>query len=165
LGEVKIHNNNGTLNKGYRDTYASILEHGGTSYTGIDIERNRIASCTSFKPLQPRLDKEGKPIKYDNPVKKPCKAFLPIIDRETWQSISARVRVDLPPNLATRQWQLTDIGSEEWRDECQRFSLAFLQWIRDNSTIPITITEGAKKALSGISTGEICIATAKAVNS
>jgi hypothetical protein len=46
LGEVKIHNNNGTLKKGYRDTYASIVEHGGTSYTGIDIERNCIASCT-----------------------------------------------------------------------------------------------------------------------
>jgi hypothetical protein len=25
LGEVKIHNNNGTLKKGYRDTYASIM--------------------------------------------------------------------------------------------------------------------------------------------
>jgi hypothetical protein len=157
LGEVKIHNNNGTLKKGYRDTYASIVEHGGTYYTGIDIEHSCVASCTSFKPLQPRLDKEGKPIKYDHPVKKPSKAFLPIIDRETWQAISARVGVDLPPDLVTRQWQLADIGSEEWQDECQRLSLQFLQWIRDNVTIPITITEGAKKALSGISTGEICI--------
>jgi Domain of unknown function (DUF3854) len=157
LGEVKIHNNNGTLKKGYRDTYASIIERGGTSYTGIDIEYSCIASCTSFKPLQPRLDKEGKPIKYDHPIKKPSKAFLPIIDREIWQAISARVGVDLPPNLFTRQWQLVEIGSEEWRDECQRLSLQFLQWIRDNLTLPVTITEGAKKALSGISTGEICI--------
>jgi hypothetical protein len=157
LGEVKIHNNNGTLKKGYRDTYASIVEHGGTSYTGIDIEHFRIASCTSFKPLQPRPDKEGKPIKYEHPAKKPCKAFLPIIDRETWQVISARVGVDLPTDLVTRQWQLADIGSDEWRDECQRLSLQFLQWIRDDASIPITTTEGAKKALSGISTGEICI--------
>jgi Domain of unknown function (DUF3854) len=157
LGEVKIHNNNGTLKKGYRDTYASIIEHGGTSYTGIDIERSCIASCNSFKPLHPRLDREGKPIKYDHPVKKPSKAFLPIIDREIWQAISARVGIDLPPDLVTRQWQLADIGSEEWRGECQRLSLQFLQWLRDNSSIPFTITEGAKKALSGISTGEICI--------
>ena len=157
LGEVKIHNNNGTLKKGYRDTYASIVEHGGTSYTGIDIEHSRIASCTSFKPLQPRLDKEGKSIKYEHPAKKPCKAFLPIIDLETWQAISVRVRVDLPSDLVTRQWQLADIGSDEWRDECQRLSLEFLQWIRDDSTIPVTTTEGAKKAISGISTGEICI--------
>ena len=157
LGEVKIHNNNGTLKKGYRDTYASIIEDGGISYTGIDIEHSCIASCTSFKPLQPRLDKEGKPIKYDHPVKKPSKAFLPIIDREIWQAISARVGVDLPPNLFTKEWQLTEIGSEEWRDECQRLSLQFLQWIRDNTSIPIVVTEGAKKALSGISTGEICI--------
>jgi Domain of unknown function (DUF3854) len=157
LGEVKIHNNNGTLKKGYRDTYASIVEHGGTSYTGIDIEHFRIASCNSFKPLQPRLDKEGKPIKYEHPAKKPCKAFLPIIDLETWQAISVRVGVALPPDLVTRQWQLVDIGSDEWRDECQRLSLEFLQWIRDDSTIPVTTTEGAKKALSGISTGEICI--------
>ncbi len=157
LGEVKIHNNNGTLKKGYRDTYASIVEHGGTAYTGVDIERSCIASCTSFKPLQPRLDKEGKPIKYEHPAKKPCKAFLPIIDRETWQAISVRVGVALPPDLVTRQWQLVDIGSDEWRDECQRLNLEFLQWIRDNSTIPVITTEGAKKALSGISTGEICI--------
>jgi Domain of unknown function (DUF3854) len=157
LGEVKIHNNNGTLKKGYRDTYASIIEDGGTSYTGIDIERSCIAGCTSFKPLQPRLDKEGKPIKYDHPVKKPSKAFLPIIDREIWQTISARVGVDLPPDLVTRQWQLAEIGSEEWRDECQKLSLLFLQWVRDNLTLPVTVTEGAKKALSGISTGEICI--------
>jgi hypothetical protein len=157
LGEVKIHNNNGTLKKGYRDTYASIIDRGGTSYTGIDIEHSCIASCTSFKPLQPRLDKEGKPIKYDNPVKKPSKAFLPIIDRETWQAISARIGIDLPPDLVTRQWQLADIGSDEWRDECQRLSLQFLQWIRNDSNISVTITEGAKKALSGISTGEICI--------
>jgi Domain of unknown function (DUF3854) len=66
-------------------------------------------------------------------------------------------RYRFTPDLVTRQWQLTDIGSEEWRDECQRLSLQFLQWIRDNVIIPITITEGAKKALSGISTGEICI--------
>ncbi len=157
LGEVKIHNNNGTLKKGYRDTYASIIEDGGTSYTGIDIEHSCIASCTSFKPLQPRLDKEGKPIKYDNPAKKPSKAFLPIIDREIWQTISARVGVDLPPDLVTRQWQLEEIGLEEWRYECHQLSLQFLQWIRDNLTLPVTITEGAKKALSGISTGEICI--------
>jgi Domain of unknown function (DUF3854) len=157
LGEVKIHNNNGTLKKGYRDTYASIIEYGGTSYTGIDIEYSCIASCTSFKPLQPRLDREGKPIKYDHPVKKPSKAFLPIIDRETWQAISAHIGIDLPPDLVTKQWQLAEIGSEEWRDECQRLSLQFLQWIRDNLSIPIVITEGAKKALSGISTGEICI--------
>ncbi len=165
LGEVKIHNNNGTLKKGYRDTYASIVEHGGTSYTGIDIERDyrsdrlrqRIASCTSFKPLQPRLDKEGKAIKYEHPTKKPCKAFLPIIDLETWQAISVRVRVDLPTDLVTRQWQLADIGSDEWRNECQRLSLEFLKWIGEDSRIPVTITEGAKKALSGISTGEICI--------
>jgi hypothetical protein len=108
LGEVKIHNNNGTLKKGYRDTYASIVEHGGTSYTGIDIEHSRIASCNSFKPLQPRLDKEGKSIKYEHPAKKPCKAFLPIIDLETWQAISVRVGVALPPDLVTRQWQLVD---------------------------------------------------------
>jgi Domain of unknown function (DUF3854) len=157
LGEVKIHNNNGTLKKGYRDTYASIVEHGGTSYTGIDIEHSRIASCNSFKPLQPRLDKEGKSIKYEHPAKKPCKAFLPIIDWERWEAISVRVGVALPPNLVTRQWQVADIGSDEWRDECQRLSLEFLQWIRDDSTIPVTTTEGAKKALSGISTGEICI--------
>ncbi len=157
LGEVKIHNNNGTLKKGYRDTYASIVEHGGTSYTGINIEHSYVASCTSFKPLQPRLDKEGKSIKYEHPAKKPCKAFLPIIDRETWQAISARVGVALPTDLTTKQWQLTDIGSEEWRDECQRLSLEFLRWILDDSRIPCTITEGVKKALSGISTGEICI--------
>jgi Domain of unknown function (DUF3854) len=157
LGEVKIHNNNGTLKKGHRDTYASIVEHGGTSYTGIDIEHSRIASCTSFKPLQPRLDKEGKSIKYEHPAKKPCKAFLPIIDLETWQAISVRVGVALPADLVTRQWQLVDVGSDEWRDECQRLSIEFLQWIRDDSTIPVTTTEGAKKALSGISTGEICI--------
>ncbi|WP_310415213.1 DUF3854 domain-containing protein, partial [Chamaesiphon sp. OTE_8_metabat_110] len=62
-----------------------------------------------------------------------------------------------PPDLVTRQWQLVDIGSDEWRDECQRLSLEFLQWIRDDSTIPVTTTEGAKKALSGISSSEICI--------
>jgi Domain of unknown function (DUF3854) len=157
LGEVKIHNNNGTLKKGYRDTYASIVEYGGISYTGIDIEHFRIASCTSFKPLQPRLDKESKPIKYEHPAKKPCKAFLPIIDLETWQAISVRVGVALPADLVTRQWQLVDIGSDEWRDECQRLSIEFLHWIRDDSTIPVTTTEGAKKALSGISSGEICI--------
>jgi hypothetical protein len=153
------HDNKGSLRKKYRDRYASIIDHGGTAYTGIDIERGCIAdSCQSFKPLQPRLDNEGKPIKYENPPNKPSKAFLPIIDGETWLEISKRVGVDLPPDVeADRQWQRKQIGSAEWRQWCEDLSLKFLEWIQGNSSIPSAKTEGCKKALAGTSTGVICI--------
>ena len=155
---TETHTNSGSLRKTYRDRYASIIEHGGISYTGIDIEGDCIASCNSFKPRQPRLDKEGKPIKYDNPVKKASKAFLPLIDGETWQAISKRVGVDLPVDVdADRQWESGQIGSDEWKKWCKDLSLKFLEWIKGNPEINITITEGAKKSLSGTSTGEICI--------
>ena len=55
-----------------------------------------------------------------------------------------------------KQWQPEEIGSDEWIKDCQQISLRFLEQIKDNPGIPLTMTEGTKKALSGISTGEIC---------
>jgi hypothetical protein len=156
------HDNKGSLRKGYRDRYASIIKHGGTAYKGIDLEGVCIAdSCQSFKPLQPRLNNEGKPIKYENPANQPSKAFLPIIDGETWLAISKRVGVDLPPDVeADRQWEPEEIGSAKWRNWCEDLSLKFLEWIKGDSSIPVAPTEGGKKSLAGISTGVICISLA-----
>lgn len=159
------HTNNGSLRKQYRDTYASIIADGGTSYTGIDIENSRAsATCMTLKSKTPRTSKDGKVIKYENPLKTPCTAFYSVIDADTCKLIFKGQGIDIPADIdVDREWLLEEIvsgkvdGVWEWKNYCIDLSIKFWQWIIDNPKLDINLTEGCKKSLSGIGTGEICI--------
>lgn len=119
-----------TILKRYRHT-----EDGGwwlpTLDPATEWEEESLWGC--FKPLNPRTNKEGNPIKYEHPPKEPTQVFyLPVTDR-IWQRVSKRYGVAIE-------------GSNFW------------QWVRNHPAIPLYITEGAKKAASLLSRGYPAIA-------
>jgi putative DNA primase/helicase len=145
--------NNGGLKSNLQKTYAHVIKDGGISFRGKSIECSGVTKCLSFKPVTPRLDKEGKPVKYENPPKSISQVLLPQIDIDTWKDICSRCGVEIPDDVdINRTWQTEEIGSEEWRDY-HEFDLneKFVKWLKDNPQVPIVITEGAKKTYSGTS--------------
>jgi len=95
---------------------------------------NEDGSLWQAKPQNPRLDGNGKVIKYETPVGNGSRAFLPAIPRSIRRKISQRYGVNVP-----------EFGS-------------FWDWVKDHPEIPIIITEGGKKSLSLLSQGYVAIA-------
>jgi len=94
-----------------------------------------------FKPDRPRIDKsrgfdpnKSKPIKYEHPPQTSTEIFRLKMPRHLWQRIANRYNIP--------------IGNY----------LDFWQWVKDHPQIPITITEGAKKAGSLLSKGYVALA-------
>ncbi|OUC11531.1 MAG: hypothetical protein B0A82_27270 [Alkalinema sp. CACIAM 70d] len=97
---------------------------------------NEDGSCWQAKLYTPRKNlKKGTFQKYETPVGQGAQAFFPKIPKALWQPISDRYQVPLPAE-----------------------NQSFWDWIRQNSEIPIVITEGGKKALSLLSQGYVGIA-------
>ena len=94
---------------------------------------NEDGSLWQAKPQNPRLDGNGKVIKYETPVGNGSRAFLPAIPRSIRRKISQRYGVNVP-----------EFGS-------------FWDWVKDHPEIPIIITEGGKKSLSLLSQGYVAI--------
>ncbi len=94
-----------------------------------------------FKPDRPRIDKSkgfnpNKPkyIKYEHPPQTPTEIFRLKMPRHLWQRIANRYNIP--------------IGNY----------LDFWQWVKDHPQIPITITEGVKKAGALLSKGYVALA-------
>ncbi|MFM5962862.1 MAG: DUF3854 domain-containing protein, partial [Dolichospermum sp.] len=86
-----------------------------------------------FKADNPRLDpKKNKPIKYEHPAGVATRAFFLRVPKRIWQMISDKYGV------------LIGDYTEFW------------EWVL-NHDIPITITEGAKKAAALLSCGIVAI--------
>ena len=94
-----------------------------------------------IKPLNPRVDRDGKPVKYETPRGVGSRAYLPPIDRQTLQAICKRHGLD----FVTERHEIEKAGG-------------FWAWVASRADLPLVITEGAKKALCLLSNGYIAIA-------
>ncbi|ACK74044.1 conserved hypothetical protein (plasmid) [Gloeothece citriformis PCC 7424] len=116
--------NDGRIRDGWLKKYRHI-EHGGWWCSGIDLlspNCQEISHWGCFKPNKPRRTPDGKLIKYEHPPKSPTGLFALQVRRGLWEEIAAKFNVEIGEYTS------------------------FWQWIVDHRTIPILITEGAKKA-------------------
>lgn len=131
--------NTGRLPGGILNKYRHI-EAGGWWASGVDLLTRDDSLWGCFKPDRPRDDGEGKPIKYEHPVKVATEIFALRCCYKLWELIARRYNVDLPENYF------------------EALSSAFWQWVIDHPQIPIVITEGVKKAAAILSCGYVAIA-------
>jgi hypothetical protein len=95
-----------------------------------------------FKPVNPRIKRDGiklKPIKYEHPPNMPVQPFFLRVTYGVWERIAQRHGVAMPELLPQ-----TSYGREFW------------EWAIANS-LPVTITEGAKKTASLLCAGYAAI--------
>jgi Domain of unknown function (DUF3854) len=96
---------------------------------------NEDGSCWQLKLSQPRINQEkGKIQKYETPVNSGSRAYFPPIPPAIREKIGDRHNITVPLE-----------GS-------------FWDWLAQHPEIPITVTEGGKKALSLLSQGFVAIA-------
>ncbi len=119
------------------------LEDGGWWCSGVDILTGQMENWGCFKPVQPRATQDAqKLIKYEHPPLAPTSIFALRVPEHLWQKIAARYQIDIAP---------TDIDPNQ-PDQ------GFWQWVLNHATIPICITEGAKKAGCLLTAGYVAIA-------
>ena len=124
--------NDGRLSDGYLRKYRH-LEGGGWWCSGLDPLNNwedMLWGC--FKPDSPRLGDKDKLIKYEHPPLAPTRAFFLRVGMKIWEKIADKYGVGIGDY------------SQFWR------------WVLDKN-LPITITEGAKKAAALLSCGIIAV--------
>ncbi|MDJ1177344.1 DUF3854 domain-containing protein [Roseofilum sp. BLCC_M91] len=117
------------------------LKQGGWWCSGINPLTGEDEDWGCFKPSQPRYA-DGKPIKYEHPPKTPTRLFALRVTQSIWQTIANRGNVPLTPEQI--QPEHSDLG--------------FWQWVKDNPSVPLCITEGAKKAGALLTAGYGAIA-------
>lgn len=127
-----------TLLKRYQHLFA-----GGWWCSGIDILTGSEDPWGCFKPAQPRNSPDrNKPIKYEHPPQIPTGIFALRVSLPIWQRIA--FRHNLPILSADIQPQQPDLG--------------FWEWVLNHPSLPLCITEGAKKAGTLLCAGYAAIA-------
>ncbi len=145
-----------------RDRWLNRYEHcnsGGWWCSGIDVLTGEPANWGQFKPKKPyryRLLKlnhefkgfgkgrEPKTIKYEPPRKVPTEIYALRVPLHIWKKIAEHNNVSLPDNI--------DIDPRTGEAK------GFWSWVLNNPSIPVTITEGAKKAGALLTAGYVAIA-------
>jgi len=120
----------------------NVFADGGWTCSGLNPITLEDSQWGCFKPDRPRVTKDGKVIKYEHPHKVSTEVFCLRPTRHIWRKVSKRSGVECPDLQAIPN---EDISREFW------------QWVKDNPTVPIPITEGAKKAASLLSAGYVAI--------
>ncbi|MDJ0636708.1 MAG: DUF3854 domain-containing protein [Xenococcaceae cyanobacterium MO_188.B29] len=134
--------NDGRISEGFLQKYKHTTE-GGWWCSGIDILTGEEDVWGCFKPDIPRLSQnKGKAIKYEHPPKAPTGLFALKVPLHLWENIAHRYGISILP---------TDIDRE-------KADLGFWQWLIKHPTIPLCITEGAKKAGALLSAGYAAVA-------
>jgi len=134
--------NDGRLRAGLLERYAH-LEQGGWWCSGIDLLSGEADVWGCFKPQQPRLNPDsGKVIKYEHPPKVATGLFALRVTLPIWQRIADRYGQTIPPDAI----------------DPQRPDRGFWSWVLSRPSIPICITEGAKKAGALLTAGYAAIA-------
>jgi len=116
-------------------------EAGGWWCSGIDLLTGEEDLWGCFKPDNPRLI-DNKTIKYEHPPKASTGVFALRIPLSLWKQIAQKYQVDIAPEAIKNNQP--DLG--------------FWQWVIVHPSIPICITEGAKKAGALLSAGYVAIA-------
>lgn len=146
--------NGGRLSSRWLNRY-KLPSEGGWLCSGIDIDTGLDDEWGCFKPDVPHPESEknkwgewvktGKGIKYEHPVKTPTKAFFLKVPDHLWQKIGDRYGV-------------APYCSLDCKKSRENYYYQFWAWVKDNPTqLPVTITEGAKKAGALLSKGIIAI--------
>ena len=99
-----------------------------------------------FKPDQPRIDGNGKPIKYESPPK-------PASNRVTYY----RVPLHLWREIASRYGVKLYHSPLSLRLTARKQPVNFWEWVKNHPEIPIILTEGEKKAGAVLSQGYAAI--------
>ena len=131
--------NDGRLRDYHLNKYRHI-EHGGWWCSGIDpLNGWKEMEWGCFKPNCPRNDskKVNKLIKYEHPLLEPMRVFLLYVPDATWEKVSERCGIPI---------------SEEDKQNPH----GFWYWVWKNN-VPITLSEGAKKAGALLSAGYAAI--------
>jgi Domain of unknown function (DUF3854) len=123
--------NDGRVSDKWLRKYAHVRQHGGLSFYGINPTDGSRTDCISFKPAQPLSPDR----KYEQPPHSQNQAFYPAVTDRIWQLVADRFGVPKSDNKFENFWQ----------------------WVSANN-LPIIITEGCKKALSGLAQGFPCVA-------
>jgi hypothetical protein len=127
--------NDGRLRDTWINKYRH-LHHGGWWCSGINLKDFSESDWGCFKPNKPRLDNKNKPLKYEHPPKTPTEIFALKTPNHIWRQIAKRYGVEMPTDP----------------------TMSFWQWVLENPTIPVVITEGAKKAGALLTVGYVAIA-------
>ncbi|EAZ89459.1 plasmid replication protein, CyRepA1 family [Crocosphaera chwakensis] len=118
-------------------------EQGGWWCSGVDVITGDQDLWGCFKPKQPRLSyDQRKLIKYEHPPQTPTGIFALRVPLHLWASIAQQYDIEFTPDIADQRQP--DGG--------------FWQWVMDHPSIPLCITEGAKKAGALLSAGYVAIA-------
>ncbi|WP_413198849.1 plasmid replication protein, CyRepA1 family [Nostoc piscinale] len=142
ISELLPRTNTGMLKSGWLQRYSHITA-GGWWCGGLDPLNNwQPMEWGCFKPNQPRIKDNGKPIKYEHPPSTPTRVFCLRVTQEIWQETAQRYNLDLPENISV------DVNGE---------AVGFWEWVMEQN-IPVIICEGAKKAAALLSQGYAAIA-------
>jgi len=114
---------------------------------GIDVLTGQPLRWGCFKPDRPRICQDkGKPIKYEHPAKTPTEIFA--------LKVSYAIGLKIAKKHGLEGEYLARLGDNSLDSEDREF----WQWVRENPSITLLITEGAKKAGSLLSAGYAAIA-------
>ena len=163
----------GWQRKKLADTY-DFATSGGWAVNGQDPSDNWARmEWGQFKPSQPR-NREGEPVKYETPIKQPARAIL--LTPSVRDVISVCLTHSLAPvptfkAIAQHQagigssWldsaidELGELGVADWEAKYIDQPLTgFWAWVQATPRVPITLTEGAKKAGAQLAAGQPAIA-------
>jgi hypothetical protein len=134
--------NNGRVKNHILKRYQHV-EQGGWWCSGIDLLTGRDDLWGCFKPSQPRYNlSKRRPIKYEHPPKTPTSLFALRLPQLIWQRIATRYQLEVLP---------CDIDPK-------KPDLGFWQWLIAHPSVPLCITEGAKKAGALLTAGYAAIA-------
>lgn len=144
--------NDGRIRDKWLKRYSHI-EYGGWWCSGVDVLSKADSFWGQFKPDLPYSYEQEKAkgfarakikqIKYEPPKGVPTEIFALKVSVEIWQAIANRYNIPLPENIA-----LDDDGRAK----------GFWSWAIANPSIPLIITEGAKKAGALITAQYVAIA-------
>ncbi|MFN7568197.1 MAG: plasmid replication protein, CyRepA1 family [Microcystis sp.] len=128
------------------DRYSDMSSEGWWA-SGIDILTGEPSQWGCYKPDKPRISKEKlKPIKYEHPGKTPTEIFA--------LRVSYGIGLKIAEKQGLKDEYLARVGDNSLDSEDREF----WQWVIDNPSIAILITEGAKKAGSLLTAGYVAIA-------
>ncbi len=146
--------NDGRLRDKWLYRYAHLF-NGGWWCSGVDVLTGSNSEWGCFKPdtryqyqekpkgFDKNSNAKNKRIKYEHPPKADTEIFALKVPLHLWQAIANCYDVPLPENIV-----VTDEGR----------AIGFWSWIIANPSIPLIITEGAKKAGAIITANYVAIA-------
>ncbi|BAY64582.1 hypothetical protein NIES22_46810 [Calothrix brevissima NIES-22] len=142
ISELLPRTNSGMVKNAWLQRYAHTTA-GGWWCSGLDpLTDWQTMEWGCFKPNQPRLNQNGKAIKYEHPPSTATRVFCLRVTLEIWQQVAQRYHLSLPDNIT-----IAPHGE----------AVGFWQWVMEQK-LPVIICEGAKKAATLLTQGYAAIA-------